>query len=70
MTTDSEQQQQEQEGDQVGVSKQPRASEQAGGVSVYKAEGAPVGYDCNGPWSGYPHCEGKMAVSDICSSSD
>lgn len=56
----------------MGVSEQPRASEleQAGGVSVDKAEGAPVDYDCNGPWSGYPHCEGKMAVSDICLSSD
>ena len=56
LTTDPEQQQ------VVSVSEQPRASEQA----IVSEEKAVAGtYDCNGPWSNYPNCEGKMAVSDM-----
>ena len=50
------------------MSEQPRAGpEQAaaanGGGDV--SENKELSDDCSGPWSGYPHCEGKMAVSVI-----
>ena len=46
------------------MSEQPRAPGQAG-VSEEKAMAIMSSSDCNGPWGGYPHCEGKMAVSDL-----
>ena len=50
----------------MGVSEQPRGPEQAaanGGGDV--SQNNELSHDCSGPWSGYPHCEGKMAVSVI-----
>ncbi len=64
LTTDPEQQPSQ----EVGISERPEAPEQALGVSEYMEAVAAIqsrSHDCSGPWSGYPHCEGKMAVREI-----